>query len=130
MKYVVYPTITNSYTRQYYSPPSDRLAISTLSIVSRTVDGILIWHKIDSHVIQEHLKNIDINKAYISNMNRMAEMQIKDELEAGATAITETEKNCLEWYKKYLHAYNYWLRLDSVQKKDDSLKEKLLSFIN
>jgi hypothetical protein len=71
MKYVVYPTITHNYTRQYYSPPSDRLVISTLSIVSRTVDGILIWHKIDSPVIQEYLKNIDINKAYISKMNRM-----------------------------------------------------------
>jgi hypothetical protein len=130
MKFVVYPTITHNYTRQYYSPPSDRLVISTLSIVSRTVDGILIWHKIDSPVIQEYLKNIDINKAYISKMNRMEEIQIKDELEAGTTASTETEKNCLEWYKKYLHAYNYWLSLDSVQKKDDSLKEKLLSFIN
>jgi hypothetical protein len=69
-------------------------------------------------------------------MNRMKEIQIEDELAAGATASkiqinsTETEKNCLEWYEKYLHAYNYWLSLDSVQKEDDSLKEELLSFIN
>jgi hypothetical protein len=71
MKFVVYPTVTHNYTRQYYSLQSDRLVISTLSIVSRTVNGILIWHKIDSPVIQEYLKNIDINKAYISKMNRM-----------------------------------------------------------
>jgi len=136
IKYVVYPTITHNYTRQYYSPPSDRLVISTLSIASRTVDGILIWHKIDNPVIQEYLKNIDNNKAYISKMNRVKGIQIEEELAAWDTAnkihinSTETEKNCLEWYEKYLRAYNYWLSLDSVQKEDDSLKEKLLSFIN
>ena len=86
MKYVVYPTITHNYSRQYYSPPSDRLIISTLSIASQTVDGIIIWHKIDSPVIQEYLKNIDNNKTYISKMNRMKEIQIEDELAAGATA--------------------------------------------
>ena len=66
----------------------------------------------------------------------MKETQIKDELSEGATANkihfnrTETEKNCLEWYEKYLRAYNYWLSLDSVQRKDDSLKETLLRFID
>ena len=136
MKYVVYPTITHNYSRQYYSPPSDRLVISTLSIASQTVDGIIIWHKIDSPVIQEYLKNIDNNKTYVSKMNRMKEIQIEDELAAGATASkiqinsTETEKNCLEWHEKYLRAYDYWLSLDSVQKEDDSLKEELLSFID
>ena len=136
IKYVVYPTITHNYTRQNYSPPSDRLVISTLSIASRTVDGILVWHKINSPVIQEYLKNIDNNKAYISKMNRMKEIQIGEEVAGGATNgrmhinSTETEKNCLEWYEKYLRAYKYWLSLDSSQKKDDTLKEKLLSFIN
>ena len=126
----------HNYTRQYYSPPGDRLVISTLSITSPTVDGILIWHKIDSPVIQEYLKNIDNNKAYITKMDRMKELQIEDELAVGATTnrihfnSTETEKNCLEWYKKYLRAYDYWLSLDSVQKEDDSLKEMLLSFID
>ncbi|MGA6992136.1 MAG: hypothetical protein WBX81_17090 [Nitrososphaeraceae archaeon] len=134
IKYVVYPTITHNYTRQYYSPPSDRLVISTLSIASRTADGILVWHKIDSPVIQEYLKNIDNNKVYISKMNRMKEIQIGEEVAGGATNgrmhinNTETEKNCLEWYEKYLHAYNYWL--DSSQKEDDTSKEKLLSFID
>jgi|SRR5918996_1118890 hypothetical protein len=135
MKYVVYPTITHNYTRQQYSPPSDRLVTSTLSIASQMVDGIIVWHKIDSPVIQEYL-NIDNNRAYLSKMNRMKEIQIEDELAAGATAnkilfnSTETEKNCLEWYEKYLHAYNYWLSLDSDEKEDDSLKEKLLSLVD
>ena len=75
----------HNYTRQYYSPPGDRLVILTLSITSPTVDGILIWHKIDSPVIQEYLKNIDNNKAYITKMDRMKELQIEDELAAGAT---------------------------------------------
>ena len=136
IKYVVYPTITHNYTRQHYSPPSDRLVISTLSIASRTVDGILVWHKIDSPVIQEYLKNIDNNKAYISKMNRMKEIQIEEEVAAWATDSrmninsTETEKNCLDWYEKYLRAFNYWLSLDSSQKENDSSKEKLLSFID
>jgi hypothetical protein len=100
------------------------------------VNGIIVWHKIDSPVIQEYLKNIDNNRAYLSKMNRMKEIQIEDELAAGASAnkilinSTETEKNCLEWYDKYLHAYNYWLSLDSAEKEDDSLKEKLLSFVD
>jgi hypothetical protein len=136
MKYVVYPTITHNYTRQQYSPPSDRLVTSTLSIASQMVDGIIVWHKIDSPVIQEYLKNIDNNRAYLSKMNRMKEMQIEDELSAGATSnkilfnSTETEKNCLEWYEKYLHAYNYWLSLESDEKEDDSLKEKLLRLVD
>jgi hypothetical protein len=131
MKYVVYPTITHNYTRQHYSPPTDRLVTSTLSIASQMVDGIIVWHKIDSPVIQEYLKNIDNNGAYLSKMNRMKEMQIEDELAAGVTAnkilfnSTETEKNCLEWYEKYLNAYNYWLSLNSEEKEDYSLKEKL-----
>jgi hypothetical protein len=114
IKYIVYPTITHNYSRQHYSPPSDQLVISTLSIASRIVDGILIWHKIDSPVIQEYLKNIDNNEAYLSKMNRMKEIQLKEE-RGGATIdkmysnSTETEKNCLEWYNKYIHAYNHLL---------------------
>lgn len=114
IKYIIYPTITHNYSRQQYSPPSDQLVISTLSIASRMVDGIVIWHKIDSPVIQEYLKNIDNNEAYLSKMNRMKEIQIKEE-RGGATIdkmhsnSTETEKNCLEWYNKYIHAYNHLL---------------------
>ena len=112
IKYIVYPTITHNYSRQQYSPPSDQLVISTLSIASRMVDSIIVWHKIDSPVIQEYLKNIDNNLAYISKMNRMEEIQIEEE-RGGATTdkihknSTEIEKNCLDWYNKYEHAYNY-----------------------
>jgi hypothetical protein len=136
MKYVVYPTITHNYTRQSYSPPSDQLIISTLYIASQTVDGIIIWHAIDSSVIQEYLKNIDNNETYISTMNRIKEVQIEEELIEWDAAnkihanSTKAEKNCLEWYEKYLRAYNYWESLDSDQKGDDSLKEKLIGFIN
>jgi hypothetical protein len=76
------------------------------------VDSIIVWHKIDSPVIQEYLKNIDNNIAYISKMNRMEEIQIEEE-RGGATTdkihknSTEIEKNCLDWYNKYEHAYNY-----------------------
>jgi hypothetical protein len=135
MKYVVYPTITHNYTRQNYSPPSDRLVTSTLSVASRMVDGIIIWHKIDSPVIQEYLKNIDNSEPYISKMNGMEEAQIEEELTTGDNAdkirinSTKAEKNCLEWYEKYLRAYEYWVSLDSDQKENDSLKQRLLGFI-
>ena len=76
IKYIVYPTITHNYSRQQYSPPSEQLVISTLSIASRMVDSIIVWHEIDSPVIQEYLKNINNNTAYISKMNRMEEIQI------------------------------------------------------
>ena len=134
MKYVVYPTITHNYSRQHYSPPSDRLVISTLSIASRIVDGILIWHNIDSPVIQEYLKNMDNNEAYLSKMNRMEKTQIKEE-RGGATTVkthpnsTETEKNCLEWYNKYIHAYDYLLQLDNSHKADNTWKDKLMNFL-
>jgi hypothetical protein len=142
MKYVVYPTITHNYSRQYYNPPSDRLVISTLSIASSIADGIIIWHDIGSPVIQEYMKNVDSNKTYLSKMDRMKQIQIEDELVTGATVSkirinsTETEKNCLDWYTKYLSAYNYWLSSDSdsdpdsVQMKDGLMKKTLLRFIN
>ncbi len=62
-------------------------------------------------------------------MNRMEETQIKEEL-GGDRNSTEIEKNCLNWYNKYKHAYNYWLSLDSSQKEDDTSKERLLSFMD
>lgn len=115
IKYIVYPTITHNYSRQHYSPPSDQLVISTLSIASRMVDGILIWHKIDSPVIQEYLEyaDSDNNKAYISKMDQMKKIQIKNEkdgenIDKPNKNSTEIENNCREWYDKYIQAYNYW----------------------
>ena len=142
MRYVVYPTITHNYSRQYYSPPSDGLVISTLSIASNFADGIIVWHDIGSPVIQEYLKNFDNNRTYLSRMDRVKDLQIEDELVSGATVnkiqinSTETEKNCLDWYKKYLDAYNYWLSSDLdpdqylIENEDGSLKKTLLRFIN
>ncbi|MGH9974816.1 MAG: hypothetical protein ACRD8Z_03130 [Nitrososphaeraceae archaeon] len=106
IKYIVYPTITHNYSRQQYSPPSDQLVISTLSIASRMADDILIWHKIDSPVIQEYLKNIDNNEAYLSKMSRIEEIQIREEqtevtIDKMHSNLTEAEKNCQEWYNKY-----------------------------
>ena len=132
MKYIVYPTITHNYSRQYYSPPSDRLVISTITIASRNTDGVILWHDIDNPVIQEYMKYIGSNKAYISKMNRMEEIQIEDELTAGGAAmhhINGPKSHCPEWYERYLHTYDYWLSLDSGQRQGNSLKEKLLSLL-
>ena len=132
MKYIVYPTITHNYSRQYYSPPSDRLVISTITIASRNTDGVILWHDIDNPVIQEYMKYIGSSKAYISKINRMEEIQIEDELSAGGTGmhhINSAKNHCPEWYERYLHAYDYWLSLDSGQMQDNTLKEKLLSLI-
>ena len=79
--YIVYPTITYNYTKQGYDPPSDRLVEATLSIATRVADGIIIWHKIDSHVVQDYLgqrKDPD----YLRAIQRMEQLQIADEKSA------------------------------------------------
>jgi len=122
MKYIVYPTITHNYSRQHYSPPSDGLVISTLSIASRIVDGIVIWHRINGSVIQEYLDNIgNNNREYTDKMNSIKRVQIENERASWEAAnkfninsSEREEKNCLEWHNKYLRAYNYWLSSDSA----------------
>jgi hypothetical protein len=74
-RYIVYPTITYNYTRQGHDPPSDRLVIATLSIATRLVDGIIIWHKIDSHVVQDYLKYRE-NRSYLDAIYVMEQLQI------------------------------------------------------
>jgi hypothetical protein len=76
--YIVYPTITYNYTRQGYDPPSDRLVMATLSIATKLVDGIIIWHKIDSHVIQDYL-NYREDASYMDAIYVMEQLQIADE---------------------------------------------------
>jgi hypothetical protein len=76
--YIVYPTITYNYTRQDYDPPSDRLVMATLSIATRMVDGIIIWHKIDSHVIQDYLRYRE-DSNYLQAIYAMEQLQIVDE---------------------------------------------------
>jgi hypothetical protein len=78
IRYVVYPTITYNYSRYNYSPPSEQLIMATLSIASRSTDGIIMWSKIDSPVVQDYLSNHD-NPKYMSKISTMEELQIRDE---------------------------------------------------
>jgi hypothetical protein len=78
IRYVVYPTITYNYTRQHYNHPSDQLIMATLSIATRTVDGILIWHKINSPVVEDYLSNRHESR-YLSRISVVEERQIRDE---------------------------------------------------
>jgi hypothetical protein len=77
-RYIVYPTITYNYTRQGYDPPSDRLVMATLSITTRLADGIIIWHKIDGHVVQDYL-NYRENADYLDAIYAMEQLQIAEE---------------------------------------------------
>ncbi|HEU0143833.1 MAG TPA: hypothetical protein VFQ47_03520 [Nitrososphaera sp.] len=77
-RYIVYPTITYNYTRQGYDPPSDRLVMATLSIATRLVDGIILWHKIDGHIVQDYL-NYRENPNYLRALHVMEQLQIADE---------------------------------------------------
>jgi hypothetical protein len=77
-RYIVYPTITYNYTRQGYAPPSDRLVMATLSIATRSVDGIILWHKIDGHIVQDYLHYRE-NSNYLDALYVMEQLQIADE---------------------------------------------------
>jgi hypothetical protein len=77
-RYIVYPTITYNYTRQGYDPPSDRLVMATLSITTRLADGIIIWHKIDGHVVQDYL-NYREKADYLDAIYVMEQLQIAEE---------------------------------------------------
>jgi hypothetical protein len=77
-RYIVYPTITYNYTRQGYDSPSDRLVMATLSIATRLVEGIIIWHKIDSPTVQDYL-NYRENTSYLDAIQVMEQLQIADE---------------------------------------------------
>ncbi len=77
-RYIVYPTITYNYTRQGYDPPSDRLVMATLSVATRLVDGIILWHKIDGHIVQDYL-NYRENPNYLRALHVMEQLQIADE---------------------------------------------------
>jgi hypothetical protein len=77
-RYIVYPTITYNYTRQGFDPPSDRLVMATLSIATRSVDGIILWHKIDGHIVQDYLRH-RANQDYLHAIYVMEQLQIADE---------------------------------------------------
>jgi hypothetical protein len=77
-RYIVYPTITYNYTRQGFDPPSDRLVMATLSIATRSVDGIILWHKIDGHIVQDYLRH-RANPDYLNAIYVMEQLQMADE---------------------------------------------------
>jgi hypothetical protein len=77
-RYILYPTITYNYTRQGYDPPSDRLVMATLSIATRLVDGIILWHKIDGHIVQDYLHYRE-NPNYLRALYVMEQLQIANE---------------------------------------------------
>jgi hypothetical protein len=78
IRYVVYPTTTYNYTRYNYSPPSDQLIMATLSIATKGADGIILWTKIDSPVIENYLSEHD-NPKYLSEISMLAKEQMRDE---------------------------------------------------
>lgn len=72
-KFIVYPTYGNIYS------PSDRLLMSTLSIASRWVEGIIIYRNITHPVVQEYLRDYD-DPQYISDIREIEELQVKREI--------------------------------------------------
>src|SRR5919199_4404635 len=78
VRYVVYTDKTSNYVDS--SPPSDRLVLSTLSIVngSGVVKGVMIWRNTNIPVIRDYLSNRNDTK-YMSFLSTMEKLQLKDE---------------------------------------------------
>lgn len=136
IRYVVYPTITYNYSRQGYSPPTDRLIMATLSIASNSpVDGLIIWRDIDNPVIQEYLINLD-NTQYLSEISKMRDLQIKDEeimttssKKLLNTPDAEQYSTCQEWSIQYNNAYNKWKDLSQEEKEKNKWKKEILQIL-
>ena len=52
--------------------------MATLSIATRSVDGIILWHKIDGHIVQDYLRH-KANPDYLEAIYLMERLQIADE---------------------------------------------------
>ena len=91
-RYIVYPTITYNYSRQGYDPPSDRLVMATLSIATRSVDGIILWHKIDGHLARDYL-NYRENPDYLHAISVMEQLQIADERNTLVQPVDKQKNN-------------------------------------
>ncbi|MFL6342835.1 MAG: PDZ domain-containing protein [Nitrososphaeraceae archaeon] len=78
IRYVVYTDRTSNFIDS--SPPSDRLVLSTLSIVNESgiVKGVIIWRNTNSPVIRDYLSNRN-NTEYMSFVSMMGKLQLKDE---------------------------------------------------
>jgi hypothetical protein len=130
LRYVVYPTITYNYSTQGYSPPTEQLIQSTLSIASNSVDGLIIWRDTDNPVIHEYIINQD-NKQFLSKISKAKELQIREEEEQKMNAATdnllldepypENDASCYEWSIAYNKAYDKW---KDLTKQDEEEKEK------
>ena len=133
IRYMIYPTITYNYSKQDYSPPTDRLIMSTLSIASNSSDGLIIWRDLDNPVIQEHMKS-RYNKQYLSDISKHKEIQISDEIsdekrESTANKLSSSKNihnNCNNWSKKYNEAHDTWLKLPEQEEENDEWKKMVL----
>ncbi|MFL6509005.1 MAG: PDZ domain-containing protein [Nitrososphaeraceae archaeon] len=78
IRYVVYTDRTSNFIDS--SPPSNRLVLSTLSIVNESgiVKGVIIWRNTNSPVIRDYLSNRN-NTEYMSFVSMMGKLQLKDE---------------------------------------------------
>jgi hypothetical protein len=136
IKYIVYPTITYNYSRQGYNPPTDHLIQATLSIVSNSADGLIIWRDTDKPVIQQYLADQD-NKEYLGKISKMKELQMNDEKITTANLnkllnLPDTEQyiiNCQEWSNRYDKAYEKWNDLSQQEKENDKWKKEILQII-
>src|SRR5688500_8676281 len=135
IKYVIYPTITYNYSRQGYNPPTDQLIQATLSIASKSTDGLIIFRDTDKPVIQEYLANQD-NKEYKGKISKMKEVQINDEKKTTANLkkllnLPDAEQyvNCQKWSDRYNKAYDEWKDLSHQEKENDKWKKEILQII-
>jgi hypothetical protein len=139
LRYVVYPTITYNYSRQGYSPPTDRLIQATLSIASNSADGLVIWRDTDSPIVHEYIINQD-NKQYLSELSRAKELQIREEEKQKMNAATdnllldehnpENDASCHEWSIAYNKAYDKWKDLTKQEEKEkNKWKKEILQIL-
>ncbi|MFL6319317.1 MAG: PDZ domain-containing protein [Nitrososphaeraceae archaeon] len=86
IRYVVYTDRTSNFIDS--SPPSDRLVLSTLSIVNESgiVKGVIIWRNTNSPVIRDYLSNRN-NTEYMSLVSMMEKLQLKDENSSNAYGL-------------------------------------------
>jgi hypothetical protein len=72
-KFILYPT------KSGFNPPSDRLIMATLSIVSRWADGIIVYVNTEHLVVQDYLHNHK-DPRYMSAIEEMEKLQVKHEV--------------------------------------------------
>ncbi|CAN5562492.1 hypothetical protein BH18THE1_BH18THE1_09010 [soil metagenome] len=127
MRYIVYPTITYNYSRLDYSPPTDRLIMATLSIASKSSNGLIVWRDLDNAVIQEHMKYRH-DKQYLLDISNSEQAQIKEEMmnTNGKSMISKIHSSCGKWAKKYNEVYDKWINLPEGE-EDDKWKKTILN---